>query len=302
MADPNNIQADKQYRTAIAERGKFWPVDEDYLTSIGYPASGEGKYATLTYQVNSSPLSLSGDIMVDLDSESVIGTVATDTVIQNGGIGELTIPVAVADGETVATWYDVYGAQVIAGYDTTLNAINVNVINSVASDSEASPSGEPANNKIVQGGGIAETTIPSPVSDGDAVATWFNEYGQQVIAGFNQSLNAIDVNTVNPAMLQRLGPITNLNAVTATGSGASVDVSNYHNFTVHIVSSAVTDGATIIVEQSIDGVNWAIISTNNIAADGVTEISISQQAYRYMRTSVSTRIDGTYSTYIYAGN
>ena len=40
------------YRTAIAERGKFWEVDDAYLASIGYPASGEGKYAILTYSIN----------------------------------------------------------------------------------------------------------------------------------------------------------------------------------------------------------------------------------------------------------
>ncbi len=56
MADPNNINADQEYRTAVAERGKFWPVDTDYLTSIGYPLTGEGKYATLTYQINSAPI------------------------------------------------------------------------------------------------------------------------------------------------------------------------------------------------------------------------------------------------------
>jgi len=57
--DPNNINADARYRTAVAERGKFWEVDSEYLESIGYPASGDGKYAVLTYSVNGS--STSGD-------------------------------------------------------------------------------------------------------------------------------------------------------------------------------------------------------------------------------------------------
>ena len=52
MSDPNNIQADVRYRTAEAERGKFFEVDEDYLTSLGYPLTGQGKYAMLTYSIN----------------------------------------------------------------------------------------------------------------------------------------------------------------------------------------------------------------------------------------------------------
>ena len=60
--DPNNISPNEAYRTAVAERGKFWKVDPEYLDGIGYPLSGAGKYSVLTYQVNPSPLSLEGDI------------------------------------------------------------------------------------------------------------------------------------------------------------------------------------------------------------------------------------------------
>jgi len=284
MADPNNINADQEYRTAVAERGKFWPVDTDYLTSIGYPLTGEGKYATLTYQINSAPISLSGDIMIELDSESVIGTSSSNTVQQQGGVAETTTPTPVGDGDTVAVWYDEYGRQIIAGYNTTLSAIDVNVL-----------SGMQVN--------IAEATIPSPVADGDEVNVWYDTYGRQVIAGYNQSLNAVDINEVNPALLQRLGPVTNLDDVVANTTGTTVEVSNYHNFTIHvIVSGSTTTGATVSIEHSLNGSDWVEIDREDVIADGITELAISQQAYRYLRTVVSDYIDGTYTTLIYAGN
>jgi hypothetical protein len=158
------------------------------------------------------------------------------------------------------------------------------------------------NSMGLSSGGIAESTIPTPVADGEPVATWYDQYGRQVIFGANLSLNALDVNNINDPIISRLGPVTNLDAVVATGAGVSVDVSNYHNFTIHIIASAVTDGGTMTVEHSLDNVNWVTVSTNVIDADGVDEISISNQAYRYLRTNLTLRTDGTYTTTIYAGN
>ena len=218
MADPNNIQADVPYRTAVAERGKFWQVDQDYLTSLGYPASGEGKYAILTYPINGSTATTSGGDIITLM------------------------------------------------------------------------------------GGIAESTIPTPVSDGEPVAQWFDVYGRPIIFGSNLSTNSIDVSVINDSNINRLGPLTNLTAIASAGAGVSVDVSNYHNFTIQIVSSSVTSGAFVDIEHSLDGTNFATIVSNEILSDGVVEIAISQQAYRYLRTTIPTYLDGTYTTYIYAGN
>ena len=162
--------------------------------------------------------------------------------------------------------------------------------------------GEPAVSKITQIGGIAEETIPVAVEDGDAVAVFLDLIGRHVSKEYNFSEGTANVSVQNQALLARLGPVTNLNAVTGTGAGSSVDVSNYHNFTVHIVSSSTTSGATIEVEDSIDGVNWVSIAEIPISVDDVTEVAISQQAYKYLRTSVTEYFDGTYSTYIYCGN
>jgi len=103
MSDPNNINPNKRYATAIAERGKFWPVDDDYLSSVGYdPASGEsnetGKYAVLTYNVNPAEISLSGDVQVgpitikDPDNPA-------DQVNINSYTNSNAMTVAVVDGD-----------------------------------------------------------------------------------------------------------------------------------------------------------------------------------------------------------
>jgi len=104
MSDPNNIIPNQRYATAIAERGKFWPVDEDYLTSIGYdPVSGSnetGKYATLTYQINPQPITLSGDLEVGAvqikDSDGTLANV--DANVGGGGSNALNTVILGADG------------------------------------------------------------------------------------------------------------------------------------------------------------------------------------------------------------
>lgn len=149
---------------------------------------------------------------------------------------------------------------------------------------------------------IAETTVPTAVADGETVNTWSDEYGRQVLAGYNLALNGFDTNQVNQALLNRLGPITNLNAVTSTGAGTSLDISNYHNITTHIVASSVTSGATIDIQHSLDGTNWANISQNIITENGVTEVVMENKAYKYLRTNATSYLDGTYTTQVYCGN
>lgn len=154
---------------------------------------------------------------------------------------------------------------------------------------------------------IASTTTPNPVGDGDEVNLWVDEYGRQVGFGANLSLNAVDVNVINTATTMRLGPLVNLSlGVGAIGAGPTVDVSNYHNITIHIQSSGVTAGSiTVQIEHSLDGMNFVPISVNNIATVGDVEYTFSNQAYRYIRTNVpsfTTGYNGAIQTIIYAGN
>lgn len=124
------IKPNQQYRSAIAERGKFWPVDDAYLNSIGYPASGDGKYAILTYSINSSSTSTSG------------GGTGFESVWIKGGNGAHQVDVrALSSNNAMATMVvdqsgnQIENIQTLGYYDTTTsqNLLGVGgVVNSTA--------------------------------------------------------------------------------------------------------------------------------------------------------------------------
>ena len=153
MADPNNIQADVPYRTAIAERGKFFPVDTDYLSSIGYPASGEGKYAVLTYAVNTQPFTLSGNItlgavelkdadtdfrvnIIPLDNSNAVATMIVDASGNQYTFGNLateaTLTGVSGTLSTMETSVSAIQNSLITrlGPTVNLNAVNTNTVGS----------------------------------------------------------------------------------------------------------------------------------------------------------------------------
>ena len=47
-------------------------------------------------------------------------------------------------------------------------------------------------------GGVAETTVPTAVTDGQAAALWVDEYGRQVIKGANVTTGSLDVEVIAP--------------------------------------------------------------------------------------------------------
>ena len=149
---------------------------------------------------------------------------------------------------------------------------------------------------------IAETGTPAPVADGDPVNLWIDEYGRQVIFGANTSLNALDVNLINDSTISRLPVTTNLSGIEADAIGSAIDVSLYHNITIHTTSSSVTNGGTIKVQHSLDGTNWVDVDINNIKDNITTEITFENKAYVYIRTTLENRVDGKYTTVITAGN
>jgi hypothetical protein len=186
---------------------------------------------------------------------------------------------------------------------TQSNDVNVNIAASditIGGDAEQTPDSVAAA-KIIQQGGIAETTVPTAVADGDAVATWVNEYGQQVLYGANLSSNALDTNQVNQALLNTI-EVTLLDAVTAGGSSSSVDVSNYNKLTFAIISSSTSDGATVALEGSLDDTNWYTIDSNIVDTDTTTSYVISDEKHKYVRATISSRTDGIYTVDMIGGN
>ena len=253
------------------------------------------RFAQLVYVVNSSGGSSAGGAITDGVNDTLFATV-TDLTNSN----PLNTMIVDADGNQIVS-FGGGNSGIADGVDDAIVATVSDLANSQALHTLLV---DDQGDQITSFGSsaIAESSVPTPVADGENVNPWYDLLGQQVIFGANLALNAIDTNIINDALLLRLGPVTNLSSVVATGAGPSVDVSNYHNLTIHIITSSVTDGGNVDIEHSMDGTNWATVSANTITTDGVTEISMSGVAYIYLRTSVTSRVDGTYLTKIYAGN
>lgn len=244
---------------------------------------GTDHFAQLVWVVNSLSTSGGGS-----GSTSVGGVTIKDAA------GSVSATVADLSGTAVS------GANALATLIVDADGNQITTFGSVIS-AEAAPSGT-AGTTILQMGGIAETATPSAVSDGQAVAMWMDEYGRPVIYGANLSLNAIDVNNISDPIISRLGPITNMSAVTSATTGTAIDISNYHNFTVHVETSATSAGSVFAIQSSLDGTNWATIVSDTISSDGVTEYSGSNVAYVYLRTLISSYTDGGFTSKLYAGN
>lgn len=155
--------------------------------------------------------------------------------------------------------------------------------------------------KVLLQGQYAETTVPTAVADGDVVRAWFDEYGKQVLYGANLSNSSIDTTVTNQALLNTL-TVTNLSAVTATGAGTAIDMSNYNKITVQYTATSVGTGGTIKTQGSLDATNFYDLDVESITTSGTTYFSLSDQKHKYLRTNVTERTDGTYTTIVFAGN
>ena len=150
--------------------------------------------------------------------------------------------------------------------------------------------------------GTAQSGVPSEASDGDAVALWVDQYGRIVIKGYNFSQDALNVVEQAPAEMQTLEFIDDplLDAVTATGHSFEVDASQYNRANFQIVASSVSSGATIQIQASHDGTNWAVLSDNVISADGITDIQLSGK-WKNLRAACTSYTDGTYTCTLVLG-
>jgi hypothetical protein len=151
-------------------------------------------------------------------------------------------------------------------------------------------------------GGIAKEYMPSEVADNTAAALLLDLHGKLILAGYNYASDALNVNVVNPASERTIGPLTQFTAMATAGAGAWVNVKGLSNFTFHILVGGGTTNTNIVVESSMDGVNYApckddILNSTangilNITSDGNYELVFSNRAYEYIRISIDSIDDG----------
>jgi hypothetical protein len=88
-----------------------------------------------------------------------------------------------------------------------------------------------------------------------------------------------------------------LSAVVVDGAGTALQLDNgrsYERLRWYVIASAVTTGATVTIEVSPDGTNWAVAATSAVSATGVTSGTI-DSPFAYVRAKVASRTDGTYT-------
>jgi len=147
---------------------------------------------------------------------------------------------------------------------------------------------------------VAETGTPAAVSDGDPVGMWLDEYGRQVIAGYNSGLNALQVNEVASYMATEV-EATLLDAVTATGASSTQDASSVLHHTFVVTASSVSTGGTVDFQVSLDGTTWVTVDSDAITGNGSTLTQL-EGRFKYIRANLSARTDGTYTVKYYGGN
>jgi hypothetical protein len=91
-----------------------------------------------------------------------------------------------------------------------------------------------------------------------------------------------------------------LDEVEADGASSAKLVEMYSIITFQVTSSSVTTGATVTVEASLDGTNWAVYETYAIDSD-TTEMLTAVAKFKYVRAQVSSYTDGKYTVIVMAG-
>lgn len=87
-----------------------------------------------------------------------------------------------------------------------------------------------------------------------------------------------------------------LENITENTTGDDKDVQTFEFVTLHIVATDVSDGATVTLESSLDGVHYVALETVEIVENGVTE-KVLTGVHKHIRASVSEYVDGTYSVF-----
>lgn len=89
--------------------------------------------------------------------------------------------------------------------------------------------------------------------------------------------------------------LTALDGVTETGASDDIDFIGYDAIVFHVVSSGVTDGATIKIQSSLDGISYADVYELTVSANETNEIVIDNRPGVYYRANVTSYTDGTYT-------
>jgi len=125
----------------------------------------------------------------------------------------------------------------------------------------------------------------------------FSEILNHVFGGATNKQNtpAAYLQTKDITVLADEAALTNLSAVVANTDGAAILATGYKRITFHIISVGATD-ATVKIQATLDGTNWADVATFVLEAAGVKESIASDVAYIGMRSIVESWVSGAITT------
>lgn len=146
--------------------------------------------------------------------------------------------------------------------------------------------------------GEVSTNVPASASNGEVSEIWIDGLKRVVPAGYDYNTNSERVSNINSVVLESLGPITSLDAVTATGSGTQVGVGDYSWHSYQVIGTGFSEtGSLFYVEVSMDNTNWQTlfsqsINTNN-NSDGI--LYSSEWNFEYSRCGLDLDTNGSFS-------
>jgi hypothetical protein len=116
---------------------------------------------------------------------------------------------------------------------------------------------------------IAESTVPTEVSDGDEVNAWYDTFGRPISKEINLSTQAAQVENVSsiPTMTQKVTGITQL---TATGNTSSINVEDYALYGYTFTVASINTNVIVGLVGSVDGTNFAELPLENTAVTGAS--------------------------------
>jgi hypothetical protein len=114
-----NMNWADSYSPAEATRGQFLPIDTTSLGTLGYPITGRGKYAVLTYDLNAATATTSGTMVSVGNATQVSAITLLSAVPQTVTFNPKVNSIEVYNNDSVGTVYLSWTALSMAALSST---------------------------------------------------------------------------------------------------------------------------------------------------------------------------------------
>jgi hypothetical protein len=146
---------------------------------------------------------------------------------------------------------------------------------------------------------IAESTVPNELNDGDVGDPWFDTFMRQVIAGYDLSSGSLLTTPV--AASPRATFTTTSTQLTAAGSTASINMTEYDEITCSFLIASIDTNVVVRLEGNNDnGANWTNMNDagvdTTITANGLYAFVKYGVSFKYVRFTFVSEAGGAAAT------